>query len=1275
MNKISVSSSVTIQKSAIKTLCFVDGLFVPKSKYTLENHELTLHKEAKEHISLFYSTQGETYNFEAYLNEQGVVVGGTDLSGNYMSGIVQNRLMVFVDGVLLQKEEFQVLDSNNIAIMISKPNEKHMSSVCIFLAPEGLKSNRIVGNPGSPINLGYNINNMIIFKNGVKINHKNITTINGGFIINEGYDITVDTIEYYMFPDGTSNSINFTGELGYLNYGPKDDNKQEIPLYYDAIFTFSDVTNIIIDNARRGMYIKADNGIGTAIIVDDNFETNSIKAIIIEDFYKNSLSGSEYHLEVPSYKSITDYLSTYDKSKQLLPEVLTVFQRVLVDEFRDSIDRLQNIRSLSKVDSKNINRLIKLLGFNLDIKRLTIKQRKELLSELNEFYRIAGTQDAYNFFNILQDSTRIISINQLFTPLDNGSKEGRLSYVYKYLLENPGDGYRIGERYQIKGSNLSIVVNSLATIDEEGTDQTRGPIGSFTYSVFEGTETYNNTGTAANNLIPMAEGATLSINSVADYWDYNFTVTSDNVSFVEGTELSSPNYQGKIIANEITDGKITGFSATIDSGNRFLDIQNEPLYTSMGATKLHVASRSDSKENFVKTFETKTETGALATGVTLEPGVYRIELIGGGGGGGQSINGRAGGFGATSIPTIEDVIIKVPTKISYQVGAGGRKPGGGANWNGGAGGSCGNNHNGIVTGGKGGGGGFATFIIFDREVTKLSDTKTPIQSLISQGGGGGGGAGGSGWSGRWGGGGSGGGGGGYYHTEIVGTTVTTTNYAGKKGGAWGGQDDGSGSNGAAGNTTMFPELFSGSGGRGGYYGERWRGYGGSGAYGGGASGGGGAAGAGNHSSAYGGGAGGGAGGSKGASGGQGGIGKQNGTDGNNFGSNNGDPSTQTDHYSSELVTYGVGGKANEQGNSGFLRIKKIKQFYSGQLNWEENDTPALSIEDTISTPKEEFSAKITNITKEYADVELTPASGWEYIDQEYYSVKEASLSVTSTPVHYKYLHYMSGVPKYYAPTMVLHEGESEGEYQYSVTIDSVDKNGTITASTLSPSGGVEKIELTNLPTWVEHGSGGTIQVESRVNSQKNNERTYVDFYRKDEYPVTPAEKQTEYRINVEDYGSVTEGTPNSPYPWSPQIADMDYAYSLITDDPDADYSNDYGSVAESIKGVWYEWWTWDRPRNAYATNHVEVEINILAGENFDEIIDRFYRQFYSIASTVLYIHRLVTVFNFGDSQQTPVDQNSNASQGIISLGLLSAPTARYEKYFVTSDPKTGKVIK
>ena len=84
----------------------------------------------------------------------------------------------------------------------------------------------------------------------------------------------------------------------------------------------------------------------------------------IQNANRTLYKTKEYYLVVPECKKIIDYLSDFDKKTKLIPEVLEVFQRVLLDEFQDEVKRLRNIRNISKVDSVHIDKLLKLFPFS-----------------------------------------------------------------------------------------------------------------------------------------------------------------------------------------------------------------------------------------------------------------------------------------------------------------------------------------------------------------------------------------------------------------------------------------------------------------------------------------------------------------------------------------------------------------------------------------------------------------------------------------------------------------------------------------------------------------------------------------------------------------------------------------------------------------------------------------------------------------------------------------------------------------------------------------------
>lgn len=324
------------------------------------------------------------------------------------------------------------------------------------------------------------------------------------------------------------------------------------------------------------------------------------------------------------------------------------------------------------------------------------------------------------------------------------------------------------------------------------------------------------------------------------------------------------------------------------------------------------------KDIFMSTAGTQT--------IKMPPGTYNIILRGSGGAGGQAGAGYntpglggAGGKGKIFVKTI-----KLTSEATALLCVG--TPGS-VNGNGGSGYATDGQTEGLYAG-NGGGGAFPTYI-------QIGTTY-----YIAAGGGGGGGGAGGGRTGRYADGGNGGGGGGYYRMTSNGTITSIAGKNGARGfkNVSGSGDIGEGS-GVAGNTTDFPNVYSGKGGSGWHY-DSHPNTGGARAQGGGASGGGGGGWANNHTSGNGGHGGGGAGGCDDAGGG-----------GTNTGRGTYPPETGTNYHvdptdtTAENALYGVsgnygmggtggktvgaagaqGGSKGTDGKAGFIKIVRIME--------------------------------------------------------------------------------------------------------------------------------------------------------------------------------------------------------------------------------------------------------------------------------------------------------------------------------------------------------------
>ena len=175
----------------------------------------------------------------------------------------------------------------------------------------------------------------------------------------------------------------------------------------------------------------------------------------------------------------------------------------------------------------------------------------------------------------------------------------------------------------------------------------------------------------------------------------------------------------------------------------------------------------------------------------------------------------------------------------------------------------------------------------------------------------------------------------------------------------------------------------------------------------------------------------------------------------------------------------------------------------------------------------------------------------------------------------------------------------------------------------------------------------------------NVDRCYIDFYKKEELG---AELKEEYRIDKIDYLTITEGTPHSPIWWIPGEPDLDYGY--ITDETSVIPEN-YGLITTKVKGEWVQWWEWDRKSIWYPTNHVDVELKLPTDVNFKEYIETFVEQFYSLASTVVFIHQITESFIFGNESDT---NSKSKEKEVSSFGIaVGAPYVDYE-FTLTSNP-------
>lgn len=1220
INKIFLNSGLTIDQGYINTLCFIDGIAQERSRYSMVDNEISIYREAGDYISLFYDyNNSHTYFYDVDLDNYGVIVAGADKLNYTLDKATQERVMIFIDGQLIKNTQFEVLDKGNIALLLNIPDKKS-HSVIVFVTEEDLYYGTINDIQFGDNEINYNRFDTMIFKNGKFIAPSLITNKNGKITA----DITQtsgDRVEYYKINGGTTRSLNFAATLGYVNYGPVDDFKTAVPLIYDSFVTFDNLAKVCVDDLRPGFLIREKDNAGCLMVVDTVYETNKIKTIQIQNFSKTILSADQYFLEVPEAKSIVDYLSEYDKKFMLLPEVLKIFQRVILDEIHDEVERVKNIRSLRKVDSEHINKLIQLLGMDLNIKNLNIKQRQELLDEINEFYRTAGVKSSYNYFNVFQDNTRIVDIKQLFTYHKKTEKKEK-TYTYDMIVATPGTGYKVGQKLNLLDEydypdepNTGIIIKVLETNNDGG-------ITSFSQDTYEGDKKIL---THPCTLLSQTAGAQFNCYSTPTKWQYNLKITDGGENYNVGDKLYSDKFPGTITVTEVSSDstkKITQATYSSVTGGVAYNAINAILSTkTQQSTKLKIKINSvDDLANKELVYDStiNNDIGEFNY-VSSDTAKYYVEFSGGGGAGGAADSGVGstndvpawdGYNGYTNSATF---LVLGGTSIYGVIGAGGNpsraQGAAGSSLYSGAGGIGYEEGNSGVTRAQNSKM-YGTITGSDNWETRTGSGFGLCHSASGAGGG---------------------------STSVVDSSTGTTYVAS---GGDGGDADFWFDRKETRTTYVLGRFHEESiikrtverikGGKGGSGG----GVSGNGAAGGG----------------------------------------RNAND-NSF--------------------------ISKAGQNGWVKIYKIPQKYTFTLIDNEN-VPSFYENKQLKSSDGYFDINLGQVIDGVVQsCSISPTSGVypiytkttktvlgvvqvTYIYSKTYDITfnqgGAKASLTSTPIYWNYTLSNSGVGEnnYVVNDHITIDTSDFGANSFEIDVNKVDGSGKILEFTYSPKEGDKEIGFERRDCTVEIGTGATILVQATADVEiQNTEREYIDFYLPEE---RGGEYKTEYRIPSINYGSVSEGSPYSPYPWEPGNPDIDYG---STGDgspmsPDTKHPGgadiDYGLVSEKIKGEWVRWLDWDRPEGLYPTNHVEVQINIMSSENYDEVIDRFYSQFYNLASAVLYIHRLVTVFNFGNNTQTGLSgDGTEMGNGAIFVGIMTAPVYATDIHVMTSNPKDNLI--
>lgn len=424
INKIAVKSGLKISKVIQVPLLFTDTIAQTKAVFSVVDKTLNLINPAENSIVFYMDNSGTSsyYEYKVPLKAEGVRIYGLDVYGNSLTGLDNSEILIFVNGYKLEKNEYEIIDNEHLRVLISAPNHNY-SNVTIYASPNlsylgSVQFELPVTTGYKTTILGYSPNSYIFFKNGYLIPFNKIHYEGSSVTFNININLAVDKIQYYSLPSDVL-AYYFEAVPGVFSYGPTDYYNTTLPMCYDTVVEFDEIARLVIDDLRPGFFIKEEESVGTGIleILDDTYESNQLHCLKLSAFSKNSYSSSEYFVQVPDARSILHYMSNYDLNNQFLPEILGSFQKLLLNETYDSLLRIKNMRSIESVNSKDITKLLKLLGSKVNLTNTDLTQKHNILDELTKFYKSVGTRKSYNFYNFTTESGNVIKIEQLYTPI------------------------------------------------------------------------------------------------------------------------------------------------------------------------------------------------------------------------------------------------------------------------------------------------------------------------------------------------------------------------------------------------------------------------------------------------------------------------------------------------------------------------------------------------------------------------------------------------------------------------------------------------------------------------------------------------------------------------------------------------------------------------------------------------------------------------------------------------------------------------------------------
>ena len=484
INKIRVNSPLTVNSYGIVPLLFVDQLQQSRSTFSIVDNLLNLVNQAQTNISLYVDASNTTkyWEYSLPLRTDGMKIYGVDINGNSLSGLSTSQPMVFINGYKLKEDEFEIEDDSHLIIKISFP-EKNYSNVSIYASQNLVYMGQPImrrskGKLVSTI-LGYSPDKLMFFKNGYNIPSTYITSVGSEVTFNISFNEDVDYIEYYQLPTDTVNYY-FDAILGIYSYGPTDFYNRTLPVLYDTIITFTDAARLLIDDLRPGFFVKEDENVGTGIleIIDTNYETCNLKCLCLQKFSKEQYATDEYFLQVPDARSILHYISDYDLRGTLFPEILGSFQKLLMNETYDSLLRLRNIRSIENVNSKDIVKLLRMLGNGVNVTDSSLLHKHNLLEETNNYNRSIGTRNSYHYYNFSTSVGDIIKIDQLYTPIKDMVLSGE--DVFRYVTFKTAEELGAVEKKEYRFpytdyGQVNVLANPEDSYSNSTTEHTRSP--------------------------------------------------------------------------------------------------------------------------------------------------------------------------------------------------------------------------------------------------------------------------------------------------------------------------------------------------------------------------------------------------------------------------------------------------------------------------------------------------------------------------------------------------------------------------------------------------------------------------------------------------------------------------------------------------------------------------------------------------------------------------------------------------------------------------------